>query len=526
LASKIFKKEGEDYLSLFEVLVIILVPVSFFLGFILKNKFFGEKLPDKNSEKLSKKLPKEIIEKAEVSKKEIILEGMEQVHKFRIDAEKEISERRREIQFQEKRLMKKEETYERKLEFAANKEKESERKLKQVNEKFNEIENIKIKQIEKLEAISRLSRDEAKKIIIENLQDKLVHEKAEKIREFEQNLKEEKDEIAKKIVCLAIQRCSANHSSETTISVVTLPNEDMKGRIIGREGRNIRSIENLTGVDLIIDDTPEAITISAFDPMRREIARIALMWLMSDGRIHPAKIEEAVKLAEEEIEKTIKEEGQQAVLEVGIRGIHPDLVRLIGRLKYRTSYGQNMLSHSIETACIAGLIASELKLDVVLAKRCGLLHDIGKALSYETEGSHVDIGVDVLRKYKEDPKVIHAVAAHHGDIEVNNEIDILVQASDAISAARPGARRENLENYIKRLHKLETLVTEFSGVERCYAVQAGREIRVMISPEYVSDDEMVVMGREICKKIESDLIYPGQIKVNIIRESRVCEVAK
>jgi ribonuclease Y len=511
---------------LFLVLLIVFAPISFFLGFILKNKFFPEKSSDMSTEKLSKKLPKEIIEKAEVSKKEIILEGMEQVHKFRIDAEKEISERRKEVQFQERRLMKREETYERRLEFVTTKEREGERKLKLANERLTEVEKIKIKQTEELEKISGLTREEAKEIIIENLQDELIREKAEKIKEFEQNLKEEKDEIAKKVVCLAIQRCAANHSTETTISVVTLPNEDMKGRIIGREGRNIRSIENLTGVDLIIDDTPEAITISAFDPIRREIARIALMWLISDGRIHPAKIEEAVTRAKEEIEKNIKEEGRQVVLEIGVRGIHPDLIKLIGRLKYRTSYGQNILTHSIETAYIAGLIASELKFNVALAKRCGLLHDIGKALSYEIEGSHVDIGVNILRKYKENQQVIHAVAAHHGDIEVTNEMDILVQAADAISAARPGARRENLENYVKRLHKLESLVTEFSGVERCYAVQAGREIRVMISPEDVSDDRMVVMAHEICKKIEDDLIYPGQIKVNMIRESRVCEIAK
>ena len=377
-----------------------------------------------------------------------------------------------------------------------------------------------------LERISGFTVEQAKEYMLKSLEDKLTHEKAVKIREFEQQAREEAENNAREIISLAIQRCAADHVAEATISVVPLPNDDMKGRIIGREGRNIRAIETMTGVDLIIDDTPEAITLSCFEPVRREVARIALERLISDGRIHPARIEETIEKARREVDATIKQEGERAVIEAGVNGIHPELIKLLGRLRYRTSYGQNVLNHSLEVAYLCGIMASELGLDPTLARRAGLLHDIGKALDHEIEGSHVDIGVDVARKYKESEAVVHAIQAHHGDVEAKTIIACLVQAADAISAARPGARRENLENYIKRLEKLEAVASSFNGVERCYAIQAGREIRIMVKPDVVNDDRMVLLAREICDKIEQDLEYPGQIKVNIIRESRAIEYAK
>ena len=377
-----------------------------------------------------------------------------------------------------------------------------------------------------LERISGFTIEQAKEYLLQNLEDELVHEKAVRIDNMESQLKDEADQKAREIVSLAIQRCAAEHVSEATVSVVPLPNDEMKGRIIGREGRNIRALETLTGVDLIIDDTPEAITLSSFDPVRREIARLSLEKLITDGRIHPTRIEEMVEKSRKEVEAKIKRDGERAVMETGVHSIHPELVRLLGRMRYRTSYGQNVLDHSIEVAYIAGMMAAELGADVNTARRAGLLHDIGKALNHEMEGSHVDIGVDIAKKYKENNEVIHAIAAHHGDVEAKTIVACLVQAADAISAARPGARRENLENYIKRLEKLEEIASSFNGVEKSYAIQAGREIRIMVKPDAVNDDQMVLMAREIVKKIESELEYPGQIKVNVIRENRAIEYAK
>ena len=465
-------------------------------------------------------------ELAETRKKEIIVEGKEEVHKFRIETEKELYEQRKDLQRQEKRIQQKEEILDKKSLNFEKQEQQIQSKLKSIDEKEREIDNLKKTQFDILEKISGFSTKQAKSYIIDSLQDELVHEKAVKILKYEQDLKENSEKKAKEILSTAIQRCAFDHSSEIMISVVPLPNDDMKGRIIGREGRNIRSIENLTGVDLIIDDTPEAITLSSFDPVRREIARISLERLIEDGRIHPAKIEETVAKVRVDIAKEIKEEGERAVIEARINHIHPELIKLIGRLKYRTSYGQNVLKHSLEVAHLCGIIAAELNLDAGLARRCGLLHDIGKALDHEIEGSHIDIGVDIAKKYNENSNVIHAIHAHHGDIEPKTEIALILQAADTISAARPGARRENLETYIKRLEKLETLVSSFTGVGKCFAIQAGREIRVMIKPDIINDDKMVFLARNICKKIESDLDYPGQVKVNIIRETRIVEYAK
>ena len=427
---------------------------------------------------------------------------------------------------QERRIQQKEETLDKKMESLEAKDEILNNKNKQADERLAEAEAVKKSQFEMLERISGFTVEQAKDYLMKNLEDELTHEKAVKLMEFEQQTREDAEASAREIISMAIQRCAADHVAEATISVVPLPNDEMKGRIIGREGRNIRTIETMTGVDLIIDDTPEAITLSSFEPVRREVARIALEKLIADGRIHPARIEEMIEKARREVDTTIKQEGERAVIEAGVNGIHPELVKLLGRLRYRTSYGQNVLNHSLEVAYLSGVIASELGLDPTIARRAGLLHDIGKALDHEIEGSHVDIGVDVARKYKESETVIHAIQAHHGDVEAKTVIACIVQAADAISAARPGARRENLENYIKRLEKLEEVASSFDGVERCYAIQAGREIRVMVKPEVISDDKMILLARDICKKIESDLEYPGQIKVNIIRESRAIEYAK
>ena len=401
-----------------------------------------------------------------------------------------------------------------------------EKKEKLVDQKLTEVDELKQNQVNELEKISGLSEEQAKEILLKKLDESLIHEKAVKIKESEQKFHDEAEAKAREIISLAIQRCASDHVSEATVSVVPLPSDDMKGRIIGREGRNIRAIETLTGVDLIIDDTPEAITLSSFDPVRREVARLALENLIADGRIHPARIEETIEKAKQQVDKTIKTEGERAVIEASVNSMHPELIKLLGRLRYRTSYGQNVLNHSLEVSHLSGLMASELNLDPTLARRAGLLHDIGKALDHEIEGSHVDIGVEILKKYKENEAVIHTVHAHHGDIEAKTVIDCIVQAADAISAARPGARRENIENYIKRLEKLEAVASSFNGVDSCYAIQAGREIRIMVKPEKVSDDKMVILARNICKKIESELDYPGQIKVNMIRESRAIEYAK
>ena len=479
-----------------------------------------------SAEQEAKRIVGEAVKTAEARKKEIVLEGKDEVHRLRNESEKELADRRKEIQHQERRILQKEETLERKLESVDKKEEQANEKNRKAEERLRKAESVKKSQFDMLEKISSFSQEQAKEYLLKNLENELVHEKAVKVREYEQQVKDESDKAAREILALAIQRCAADQVSEAAISVVPLPNDEMKGRIIGREGRNIRAIETLTGVDLIIDDTPEAITLSSFEPVRREVARIALEKLISDGRIHPTRIEETVEKARREVENTIKSEGERAVLEVGANGVHHELVKLLGRLRYRTSYGQNVLNHSLEVAFLSGMIASELGLNPTVAKRAGLLHDIGKALDHEVEGSHVQIGVDAARKYRESEAVIHAIAAHHGDVEAKTIVACIVQAADAISAARPGARRENLENYIKRLEKLEELASSFEGVENCYAIQAGREVRIMIKPEVVSDEKMTLLAREICQKIEAELDYPGQIKVNMIRESRAVDYAK
>ncbi len=479
-----------------------------------------------SAEKEAERIVSDAVKDAEAKKKESVLEGKEEVQKFRNETEKELNDRRREVQRQERRAVQKEENLDRKLENLEKKEGQLDNKLKKADETLKEAETIKKSQLEMLEKISGLTVEQAKAHILDTLDGELSHEKALKIMDYEQQLKDDSDKMAREVISLAIQRCAADHVSEAVISVVPLPNDEMKGRIIGREGRNIRAIENLTGVDLIIDDTPEAITISSFEPVRREIARVALEKLIQDGRIHPTRIEETVEKARREVEATIKAEGERAVIAAGVNGINHELVRLLGRLRYRTSYGQNVLNHSLEVAYLAGMMASELGLDPTIARRAGLLHDIGKALDHEIEGSHVDIGVEVARKYKESEAVIHAIAAHHGDVEAKTIIACLIQAADAISAARPGARKENLENYIKRLEKLEEITQSFDGVERCYAIQAGREIRVLVKPDVINDEKMTLLARDICKKIEQEMSYPGQIKVNMIRESRAVDYAK
>ncbi len=427
---------------------------------------------------------------------------------------------------QEKRLQQKEESLDKKLDNIEKKEETISINNKHIIEKLEEAENIKKKQLEKLEQIANLTTEQAKENLLSELQNELVHDKAIIINDFEQQLKERADQKARDIISLAVSRCAADHVSEITISVVPLPNDEMKGRIIGREGRNIRALETLTGVALIVDDTPEAITLSCFDPVRREIARIALEKLIADGRIHPTRIEEMVQKASKEVDQKIREDGERAILETGIIGIHNDLIKLIGRLRYRTSYGQNVLKHSIEVSHLCGIIASEMGIDPMLAKRSGLLHDIGKGVTHEIEGSHVDIGVSFCKKYKENPDVIHGIEAHHGDVEPRTPLACIVKAADAISAARPGARRENLENYVKRLEKLEDIASSFEGVEKSFAIQAGREIRIMINPDSIEDDQMVVLARDIVKRIENELDYPGQIKVHVIRENRAIEFAK
>ena len=479
-----------------------------------------------SAEQEAKRIISDAIKTSEAKKKEAVLEGKDEIHRQRAESERELNDRRKEIQRQERRIQQKEETLDKKMESLEAKEEILSNKNKQADDRLSEAEALKKSQFDMLERISGFTADQAKDYLLKDLDNELTHDKAVKLMEFEQQTREESEKSAREIISMAIQRCAADHVAEATISVVPLPNDEMKGRIIGREGRNIRAIETMTGVDLIIDDTPEAITLSCFEPVRREVARIALEHLIADGRIHPARIEETIEKARREVDATIKQEGERAVIEAGVNGIHPELVKLLGRLRYRTSYGQNVLNHSLEVSCLSGVMASELGIDPAVARRAGLLHDIGKALDHEIEGSHVDIGVEVARKYKESEAVIHAIQAHHGDVEPKTIVACLVQAADAISAARPGARRENLENYIKRLEKLEAVASSFEGVDRCYAIQAGREIRIMVKPEMISDDKMVLLARDICKKIESDLEYPGQIKVNIIRESRAIEYAK
>ena len=479
-----------------------------------------------NAEEEALRIINDAIKSAESKKREATLEAKEEILRSRKEYEKEEKERRADLQKQERRLQQKEENIDRKTDAIEKKEEALAQKHAALDKENEEIKIIKRSQTEMLERISGFTADEAKKYLIEQVESEVTHETALKIKEIEARAKDEADQYAREIVASAIQRCAADHVAEITVSVVPLPNDEMKGRIIGREGRNIRTIETLTGVDLIIDATPEAITVSCFEPVRREVARLALEKLIADGRIHPTHIEEMVAKARREVDAVIKSEGERAVLETGVRGLHPELVKLLGRLHYRTSYGQNVLQHSIEVAHLAGMMAAELGADVATAKRAGLLHDIGKAVDHELEGTHVALGVEFLRKYHEREDVIHAVQAHHNDVEPQTVVACLVQAADAISAARPGARRENIENYIKRLEKLEEITGSYPGVETSYAIQAGREVRVMVKPEQVSEDDMVILAHELAKRIESELEYPGQIKVHVLRETKVIEYAK
>lgn len=479
-----------------------------------------------SAEKEANKILSDAIANAEAKKKEAILEAKDEIHKQRTETEKELRERRSEVQRLERRITQKEETLDKKSENLEKKEEVLEGKIKNADAKLEEVERMKNSELEMLERISGFSQEQAKTYIISQLDDKLDHEKALRIQEVEQRTKDEADNLAREIITTAIQRCAADHASEATVSVVALPNDEMKGRIIGREGRNVRTLEMITGVSLIIDDTPEAITVSSFDPVRREIARITLEKLIQDGRIHPARIEELYEKAKKEVEQTIKQTGERALIEAGVNNVNPEIVKLLGKLKYRTSYGQNVLNHSLEVSFIAGLMASELGADVKSAKRAGLLHDIGKALDHEMEGTHVALGVEFAKKYRENDIILNAIEAHHGNVEPKSTVAVLVQAADAISAARPGARREDLQNYIKRLEALEGIATSFEGVERSFAIQAGREVRIIVKPEMVSDDKMVLLAREIAEKIENSMDYPGEIKVNLIRETRAFGVAK
>ena len=503
----------------------ILGAIIFFLAGIRYRKKVAEKEIG-SAEDEARRLVNDAIKEDENKKREMLVEAKEEIHKSRTESEKENKERRAELQKQERRLQQKEESLDKKMDSFERKEEDLRKKQQQIAATQEEVNLIKKSQLEMLEKLSGLSQEEAKNYLLQNIESEVRHESAMKIKEIEAQYKEDADKLAREIISIAIQRCAADHTAEATVSVVPLPNDEMKGRIIGREGRNIRTLETITGVDLIIDDTPEAITVSSFDPVRREIARLALEKLITDGRIHPTRIEDMVEKARREVDRVIKQEGERATFETGIHNLHPELIKLLGRQKYRTSYGQNVLNHSIEVAHIAGLLASELGVDVQLAKRAGLLHDLGKSVDHEMEGSHVQLGVELARKYKESPAVIHAIEAHHGDVEPRTIVACLVQAADAISASRPGARRENVENYIRRLEKLETLTGSYPGVEKAYAIQAGREVRIMVKPEEVSEDNMILLARDLAKKIESELEYPGQIKVNVIRETKAVEYAK
>lgn len=510
---------------LIEVLIGILgIIIGAGIGFFVR-KNISERLIG-NAEMESKRIIEDSVKEAETKKKEILIEAKDEAHKLRNELERETRERRAELQKTEKRLFKKEETLDSKSLNIEKKEEVLQKKLKELELKQARLTAIHDKQNEELERISGLTTEEAKEILISNIKKEAEQEASIAVKEIEKEAKENAERKAREIISYAVQKCSADHVAETTVSVVDLPNDEMKGRIIGREGRNIRALETLTGIDLIIDDTPEAVVISGFDPIRREVAKIALEKLISDGRIHPARIEEMVEKAKKEIDQQIKDDGEQAAFETGIHGLHPEIIKLLGRLRFRTSYGQNVLKHSIEVAHLAGIMASELGADVKIAKRAGLLHDIGKAVDHEMEGSHVTIGEDLARKYKENKAVLHAIAAHHGDIEPQTIEAILVQAADAISASRPGARRETLESYIKRLEKLEEISNSFEGVEKSFAIQAGREIRIMVKPEVVNDNSIILIAKDIVKKIEDELEYPGQIKVNVIRETRAIEYAK
>ena len=502
--------------------------VAFVVGFPIGIQY-RKKVAEKeisSAEEEATRILNEAIKSSESKKREVLLEAKEEILKSRADYEKEVKERRADLQKQERRLQQKEENIDRKTDAIEKKEEALSQKHEALQREQDEIKLIKRSQTEMLERISGFTAEQAKDYLIAQVESEVTHETALKIKEIEARAKDEADQRAREIVATAIQRCAADHVAEITVSVVPLPNDEMKGRIIGREGRNIRTLETLTGADLIIDDTPEAITVSCFEPVRREVARLALEKLIADGRIHPTHIEEMVEKARREVDAVIRSEGERAVLETGVRGVHPELQKLLGRLHYRTSYGQNVLQHSIEVSHIAGMMAAELGADVAAAKRAGLLHDIGKAVDHEMEGTHIQLGVEFCRKYKEKEDIIHAIQAHHGDVECKTLVACLVQAADAVSAARPGARRENLENYIKRLEKLEEITSDYPGVEKSYAIQAGREVRVMVKPEQVSEDQMVILAHDLARRIESELEYPGQIKVHVLRETKVVEYAK
>ena len=510
------------------VLVLVAAAVAGALGFYLggENRKRTAEAKIGSAEEEAKRIVNDAIKTAEQKRKETIIEAKDEAFKLKSDADKEIKDRRAEITRQERRIDQKEEALDKRTAQMERKEEDLKRRSETVEARLDELEQLKLRQTEKLETIAAMSKEDARAVLLKQVDDELTHEKAMKISAYQANMKDECDNLARELIGQAIARCAADATSEATVSVVPLPSDEMKGRIIGREGRNIRALETATGCDLIIDDTPEAITLSSFDQTRREVARMALERLIADGRIHPARIEETVDKCRRELEIQMKREGDKAVMELGIHSLHPDLVKLIGRLKYRTSFGQNVLSHSLEVAWLAGLMAGELGVNVQLARRAGLLHDIGKALDHEIEGSHVQIGVDICKKYRENPQVIHAIEAHHGDVEPKTTLAFIIMAADAISAARPGARRENMESYIKRLETLEALCNAFEGVESSYAVQAGREVRILVQPDKVSDDQVILLARNVAKKIENELDYPGQIKVSVIRESRATEYAK
>ncbi len=505
-------------------IAIAVAAIFFFVGVTYRKKVAEREITSAEAE--ATRIINEAIKGGENKKREMLVEAKEEIHKNRTEYEREIKERRSDLLKQERRLQQKEESLDKKMDAFERKEEDLRKRQATVQATQEEVNLIKKSQLEMLEKISGLTQDEARSQLLKNLESECRHDAAMKIKEIETQTKDNADQMAREIISIAIQRCAADHTAEATVSVVALPNDEMKGRIIGREGRNIRTLESITGVDLIIDDTPEAITVSSFDPIRREIARLALEKLIADGRIHPTRIEDLVEKSRKEVDRVIKAEGERATFETGINNLHPELIKLLGRQKYRTSYGQNVLNHSIEVAHIAGLLASELGVDVALAKRAGLLHDLGKSVDHEMEGSHVQLGVELARKYGESPDVIHAIEAHHNDVEPRTVIACLVQAADAISASRPGARRENVENYIRRLEKLEELTGTYPGVEKSYAIQAGREVRIMVKPEEVTEDNMVLLARDLAKKIESELEYPGQIKVNVIRETKAIEYAK
>ena len=506
------------------VAAVIALLIGFLVGIQYRKKVAEKEISSAEDE--ARRIINEAIKSSESKKREALLEAKEEILRNRAEYEKEVKERRADLQKQERRLQQKEENIDRKTDAIEKKEEALAEKHEALLREQDEIKLIKRSQTEMLERISGFTAEQAKEYLIRQVESEVTHETAMKIKEIEARAKDEADQRAREIVATAIQRCAADHVAEITVSVVPLPNDEMKGRIIGREGRNIRTLETLTGADLIIDDTPEAITVSCFEPVRREVARLALEKLIADGRIHPTHIEEMVEKARREVDAVIRAEGERAILETGVRGVHPELQKLLGRLHYRTSYGQNVLQHSIEVSHIAGMMAAELGADVAAAKRAGLLHDIGKAVDHEMEGTHIQLGVEFCRKYKEKEDIIHAIQAHHGDVECKTLVACLVQAADAVSAARPGARRENLENYIKRLEKLEEITGGYPGVEKSYAIQAGREVRVMVKPEQVSEDQMVILARELARRIESELEYPGQIKVHVLRETKVVEYAK